>query len=480
MLNLIISGLLLSGLLFWIAPRIQRWRENRPPDEFADEFKGDIIDRVRLEQRKASSIWRASFTEKAFPYFLGMLAFYVMFVALDATFAYFKGGWWVGIVFFMVLFVTIDSLQVIAVSSSDSGDGGALTKRRNIFVWTLVVSGFFLNVYLSQVGYGLFHNLVATKTQNTARQVSGQISGAAALRKELNKLEARRAGGSLRKTNVVTAALNGLLLQEPFPQSGCMLENKSKYGRWSRQNCGTVTQLRQELVDARRLDELRAKVPQLERENADLGIVATDSDPTAGYLANIANQMGWTVDKLTISELIIRAILIIFSALFPVILFLWSDRAHEEKERIEFELREKTDRILAKHNLIQDGTGHIRPITSEDGAVTIDNSEEIAALTAKTEERLAGLQDAIAQTKRPETHITFQGGNINQEVMQRVLVVLDSLTSNTKYAAPDLYDKYLAAGGKMTRPVFNQYLAYAAAARPEIDIDESLNVTIAA
>lgn len=454
---LTVSGLILTGLLLWLGPRILN--REKPVDEFADEFRTDIIDRVRWEQRKSSSIWRASFTEKAIPYTLAMIAFYSMFVALDATFAYFKGGWWIGIVFFMVLFITIDSLQVIAVTSTDQGAGHALFKSRHAFVWVLVVAGFVLNVYLSQVGYGLFHNIVSTKTDNEAALAHGVISDAKNKRRELNRLEKMRARGEIRPAAQVSEELQGLLLREPHPQSECRLENRAKYGRWSKANCPRVSELRQELVHAKRLITLRQTVPQLERQTGTMGPVATDNDPTAGHIVSMLGAFGWTVDKLTVGEVIIRVVLIILSGLFPVVLFLWSDKAHEEKERIEFETREKTDRVLARHAMRQGDDNRIAP--------------------AKGLAPVEKLQLVAPEPQKQIEHHFLSSTPQNQKIVNRIVQVFDDMPDGL-YSGDQVYQRYIAAGGTLPRSSFNTYLPAALSQRENISMDEQFNVTVAA
>ena len=370
--------------LFFVVPRI-RAQASRPgrPDMLAEDEIQQVIDWVRLEQKKARSIWRASFAEHAALATFCMLGIYITFIFLDAAFAWYKGGIWLGVLFYFVVFVAVDTIQLAAVATSDTGAGGALTKSRPVLIWMLVGLGLVLNLYISQVGYGLFNNLIATTTGNQAAAARGKRKRAQEMRLRLDELNSQ----SLREPVIVKNELDALLLKEPAPRSAC--NDPSHYGRWSRLNCDRVRDLRNELAKSRTRNRLAIEVPKLEAALAKSGPAVTNIDPTADKISRLLSSMGIRVSLLDTSEVLGRIVMIIVSLLFPAILFWWSDRANEAaRESIKIN-RERTDRALANIGFVQDEGDHIREAGPQDAGQMQAVSNALASGLAAVREEVA-------------------------------------------------------------------------------------------
>lgn len=85
---------------------------------------------------------------------------------------------------------------------------------------------------------------------------------------EATQLKARIAQlrqSTTRAPNEIKSELDGLLLSEPSPQSGC--RSRDNFGAWSKRNCNRVASLRTEVSQAKELKQLEAKADSLSFSN---------------------------------------------------------------------------------------------------------------------------------------------------------------------------------------------------------------------
>jgi hypothetical protein len=88
-----------------------------------------------------------------------------------------------------------------------------------------------------------------------------QLAEATQLKKRIAQLRQ----STTRAPNEVQSELDGLLLSEPSPQSGC--RSRDNFGAWSKRNCNRVASLRTEISQAKELKELEAKADSLTFSN---------------------------------------------------------------------------------------------------------------------------------------------------------------------------------------------------------------------
>lgn len=84
-----------------------------------------------------------------------------------------------------------------------------------------------------------------------------KLAEAQALKTRIAELRAK----TTRAPNEIKAELDGLLLTEPTPQSGCL--SRDNFGSWSKRNCKRVTELRTEKSQASERVQLEAKASTL-------------------------------------------------------------------------------------------------------------------------------------------------------------------------------------------------------------------------
>ncbi len=92
-------------------------------------------------------------------------------------------------------------------------------------------------------------------------QYETQLAEATALKQRIAQL--RRS--TTRAPNEIQSELDGLLVSEPSPQSGC--RSRDNFGAWSKRNCTRVARLRTEISQAKELKQLEAKADSLTFSN---------------------------------------------------------------------------------------------------------------------------------------------------------------------------------------------------------------------
>jgi hypothetical protein len=92
-------------------------------------------------------------------------------------------------------------------------------------------------------------------------QYETQLAEATALKQRIAQL--RRS--TTRAPNEIQSELDGLLVSEPSPQSGC--RSRDNFGAWSKRNCTRVARLRTEISQAKELKQLEAKADSLSFSN---------------------------------------------------------------------------------------------------------------------------------------------------------------------------------------------------------------------
>jgi len=356
MFPIIVSVLFGAGFLLYAMPRLAKWKAaQQPVDPRQDSEVRRVIEWVRYQQKKAASIWGASFTGHSITATICMLIILAVFIMLDLITAYYKGKVWWGIIFYACIFVAVDILQPAAISSSDKGAGSAVFKKRDPVIWWLVIIGLVLNIYVTQNGYGYMSNVTNTAAQNQAKALKDRIAKADRDRKRLAELEAK----NLREPVLIENEINAILVTEPTPRGAC--KDPASYGKWSRKNCKKVLALRNELEEARERNRLAISVPKMQKELADKGGMTTEVDPTAKRIVAIFEMFGIDVGQLTVSEILGRILTASMSFIFTLVVFWWSDRANEAKESAMAMVREDTDRALADIGYVQEESGRIRP-----------------------------------------------------------------------------------------------------------------------
>lgn len=88
-----------------------------------------------------------------------------------------------------------------------------------------------------------------------------QLAEATQLKKRIAQLRQ----STTRAPNEIQSELDGLLLSEPSPQSGC--RSRDNFGAWSKRNCSRVASLRTEISQAKELKQLEAKADSLTFSN---------------------------------------------------------------------------------------------------------------------------------------------------------------------------------------------------------------------
>jgi hypothetical protein len=164
----------------------------------------------------------------------------------------------------------------------------------------------------------------AKRTQQVI-EYNTKVDEAKALRKRVAEL--RRS--TTRAPNEIKSELDGLLLSEPSPQSGC--RSRDNFGAWSKRNCSRVFDLRKEYNQAGELKKLESKVENLQFDNVP---AVTRVNPQFDSLSHYID-----VDKKTFDiakPLILAIFLEIFFDCFTIALALITGALVREdlKERI--------------------------------------------------------------------------------------------------------------------------------------------------
>lgn len=236
-------------------------------DEELDELEDDV--RVRAKQLLRKANW-PGIKEREILYKNRMQKdpkFWVSYILIFASSCITAWFWWSSssewqnaILFGTVFFLGNMLMPVWARMTFWKGGGTA-----ELFVnaiGLLILLGVAAASIAASVGLqGINNDEAQAKRTQQIIEYKTKVAEAEALRNRIAEL--RRS--TTRAPNEIKSELDGLLLSEPAPQSGC--RSRDNFGAWSKRNCSRVFDLRKEYNQAAELKKLEAKVENVQFDN---------------------------------------------------------------------------------------------------------------------------------------------------------------------------------------------------------------------
>lgn len=300
-------------------------------DEELDELEDDVRTRAKQLFRKAN--W-PGIKEREILYKNRMQKdpkFWVSYVLIFASSCITAWYWWSSssewqnaILFGTVFFLGNMLMPVWARMTFWRGGGTA-----ELFVnaiGLIILLGVASASIAASVGLqGINNDEAQAKRTQQVIEYKTKVAEAEALRNRIAEL--RRS--TTRAPNEIKSELDGLLLSEPSPQSGC--RSRDNFGAWSKRNCSRVSELRKEHSQASELKKLEAKVENVQFDNVP---AVTKVNPQFDSLSHYID-----VDKKTFDiakPLILAIFLEIFFDCFTIALALITGALVREdlKERV--------------------------------------------------------------------------------------------------------------------------------------------------
>lgn len=236
-------------------------------DEELDELEDDV--RIRAKQLLRKANW-PGIKEREILYKNRMQKdpkFWVSYILIFASSCITAWYWWSSssewqnaILFGTVFFLGNMLMPVWARMTFWRGGGTA-----ELFVnaiGLLILLGVAAASIAASVGLqGINNDEAQAKRAQQVIEYKTKVAEAEALRNRIAEL--RRS--TTRAPNEIKSELDGLLLSEPSPQSGC--RSRDNFGAWSKRNCSRVFDLRKEYNQAAELKKLEAKVENVQFDN---------------------------------------------------------------------------------------------------------------------------------------------------------------------------------------------------------------------
>lgn len=236
-------------------------------DEELDELEDDV--RIRTKQLLRKADW-PGVKEREILYKNRMQKdpkFWVSYILILASSCITAWYWWSSssewqnaILFGTVFF--LGNMLMPVWARMTFWRGGGSTELFVNAIGLLILLGVAAASIAASVGLqGINNDEAQAKRAQQVIEYNTRVGEAKALRKRVAEL--RRS--TTRAPNEIKSELDGLLLSEPSPQSGC--RSRDNFGSWSKRNCSRVFDLRKEYNQADELKKLESKVENLQFDN---------------------------------------------------------------------------------------------------------------------------------------------------------------------------------------------------------------------